>query len=498
MISRRIRWIGFVLMACFVLLFLQLNNFQVRQAKSLVDNPDNAVSQPDVFQLPRGDIYSADGSTLAYSKATKDGYGELRIYPPATATLFADITGYNSVAAGSATGLESEYFNYLSQHNSPVNSLGQLLTQHETTDDITLTVWTTLQETAATALAGRPGAVVAIDPQTGAILAMYGNPTFDPNLFAVHDYNAVNRNYNKLLNTGALINYATAQARAPGSTFKVVDSSAIFDQAPKLASKFFRSVSSIPLPDTAGQQLYNFAGESCGGNLAQVFARSCDTSFALVGQSLGAQKLYTEAANFGFDSVPPIDLPQGEAAASNFPTPRELAGDTPGLMKSAIGQENVTATTLQMALVAAGIADNGVVMAPHLLHQIVDNQGNVVKTYTPHIWKQATSKATANSVRNLMLGVTENPLGTAYGLFPSYQFPPVAAKTGTAQINATGCGTYNWLIATAPAGTGQTPTVAVAAIVPIPPGGHCIDVTGAQEAGPVVKAVLQKALELQQ
>ena len=498
MINRRIRWIGFVLMACFVLLFLQLNNFQVRQAQSLVNNPDNIVNQPDVYQLPRGDIYSADGSTLAYSKPTKDGYGELRIYPPATAALFADLTGYNSVAAGSATGLESEYFTYLSQHNSPANSLGQLLTQHQTTDDITLTVSSTLQSAAAAALGGRTGAVVALDPQTGAILAMYGNPTFNPNLFAVHNYNAVLKSYNQLLNTGALINYATAQARAPGSTFKVVDSSAIFDQAPQLATHFFKSVSSITLPDTAGVQLYNFGSEYCGGNLTQVFARSCDTSFALVGQSLGAQKLYTEATNFGFDSVPPIDLPQGEAAASNFPTPRDFAGDIPGLMKSAIGQENVTATTLQMALVAAGIADNGVIMAPHLLHQIVDNEGKVVETYQPHQWRRATSVSTANAVRTLMLGVTENPLGTAYGMFPSYQFPPVAAKTGTAQINGTGCGTYNWLIATAPAGPGQTPTVAVAAIVPIPPGGNCHNVTGAQEAGPVVKAVLQKALALQQ
>jgi peptidoglycan glycosyltransferase len=167
-------------------------------------------------------------------------------------------------------------------------------------------------------------------------------------------------------------------------------------------------------------------------------------------------------------------------------------------MKSAIGQENVTATTLQMALVAAGIADNGVIMAPHLLHQIVDDDGNIVETYQPHPWRRATSAATAQSVRNLMLGVTQNTDGTAYGVFPSYEFPPVAAKTGTAQINAKGCGTYNWLIATAPAGPGQTPTVAVAAIVPIPPGGSCIDVTGAQEAGPVVSAVLHKALELQQ
>jgi peptidoglycan glycosyltransferase len=498
MINRRIRWIGFVLLACFVLLFLQLNNFQVRQAQSLVNNPDNAQSQPNPWLLPRGDIYSADNVVLAYSKATKDGLGELRIYPAATANLFAGITGYNSVADESATGLESEYFSYLSQHDSPATTLGQVLTEHKTTDDVIVTVSTALQETAAAALGGRTGAVVAIDPQTGAILAMYGNPTFDPNLFAVHNANAVNRSYNELVNTGALINYATGQARAPGSTFKVVDSAAIYDHAPQIANHSFPSVRSIILPLTANVPLYNFAGEYCGGNLTQVFAHSCDTSFALVGQSLGAQKLYDEAASFGFDSVPPLDLPPGEVAPSNFPTPAEIGGDVPSLMKSAIGQENVTATTLEMALVAAGIANSGVIMAPHLMRQIIDDTGNVVATYHPHVWKRATSAKTAQAVRTLMLGVTENPLGTAYDLFPSYQFPPVAAKTGTAQILATGCGTYNWLIATAPAGPGQTPTVAVAAIVPIPPGGSCIDVTGAQEAGPVVKQVLLKALELQQ
>jgi peptidoglycan glycosyltransferase len=499
MINRRIRWLGFVLLACFALLFVQLNNFQVRQAQALVNNPHNQLNEPDSFELPRGDIYSSDNVVLAYSKPTNDLYDELRVYPAATASLFAGITGYDSVAVGSATGLEAEYHQLLDQHNSPATTLGQLLTQHKTTDDITITVSVALQSEAATALAGRTGAVVAIDPQTGAILAMYGNPTFDPNLFSVHNPTAVNNTYNKLVNepVSPLLNYATGQAKAPGSTFKVVDTSAIFDHAPQIANKNFNVVSSVPLPDTAGQTLSNFGGEYCGGNLAQILLRSCDTAFALVGQQLGADNLYNEATSFGFDSVPPLDLPQGEVAASNFPTPQELAGDIPGLMKSAIGQENVTATTLQMAIVATGIADNGVIMTPHLLHQVVDDEGNVVETYHPRPWRRATSAETAATVRNLMLGVTENPNGTAYEVFPSY-FPPVAAKTGTAQINAKGCGTYNWLIATAPAGPGQTPTVAVAAIVPIPPGPTCHDVTGAQEAGPVVEAVMQKALELQQ
>jgi peptidoglycan glycosyltransferase len=432
------------------------------------------------------------------SKPTNDGYGELRVYPSATATLFADITGYESVAVSNSTGLELEYNQLMSQHDSPASTLGQLLTQHKTTDDITLTVSVALQEVAAAQLDGRTGAVVAIDPRTGAILAMYGNPTFDPNLFSVHSHSAVIKNYNKLLNSPGdpLVNYATAQAKAPGSTFKVVDSSAIFDHVPKLATQIFPSVQYVTLPDTAGQRLYNFSEEYCGGNLAEILMHSCDTAFALVGQSLGAENLYHEAAAFGFDSVPPLDLPDGEVAASNFPSPTSLASDTPGLMKSAIGQENVTATTLQMALVAAGIADNGTIMAPHLLDRVIDDQGSLVKTYQPHPWRRATSPKTAMAVRQLMVGVT-GPGGTAQGEFPSSSFPPVAAKTGTAQINATGCGTYNWLIATAPAGVGETPTVAVAAIVPIPPGGSCFDTTGAQAAGPVVEAVMAKALAMQ-
>ncbi len=259
------------------------------------------------------------------------------------------------------------------------------------------------------------------------------------------------------------------------------------------------------LPDTNGQTLQNFDGEACptvGDDLAAILLQSCDTAFALVGQQLGAENLYLQAAAFGFDSVPPIDLPCSpsfcETAASNFPPPQDFVGNTPGLMKSAIGQENVTATALQMALVAAGIADNGVIMTPHLMDKIIDNEGNLVKTYHPHPWRHAVSSTTATMVRQLMLGVTENPFGTAYGLFPSDEFPPVAAKTGTAEITL-GCGTYNWLIATAPAGTGETPTVAVAAIVPTPPGAGCSnDATGAKIAGPVVADVLAKALAMQQ
>jgi peptidoglycan glycosyltransferase len=500
--NRRIRWLGIVLVACFALLFLQLNNIEVRQASKLAASKNQP--QPiNTYTLPRGDIYSSDQVLLARSKHVGGANGYVRIYPAATATLFAGVTGYESAAIVNSTGLELEYNQFLSQHNSPAITIGQLFIQQKVTDDVILTMSAALQKAAATALDGRTGAVVAIDPRTGAILAMYGNPTFNPNLLSVNDRAAGLRYYNKLVSSPVdpLLNYPAAVAKAPGSTFKVVDTSAIFDQAPKLANETWPEERSIVLPETSGKTLQNFGGEECptvGNNLAAILLQSCDTAYALVGQKLGAEKLYTEAVAFGFNRTPPIDLPQGDAAKSNFPQPQDFVGDIPGLMKSAIGQENVTATTLQMALVAAGIANDGVIMAPHLMDKIIDDQGNLVETYRPHAWRRATSPKTSAAVRQLMLGVTQNPDGTAYGEFPSDEFPPVAAKTGTAQINAQGCGTYNWLIATAPAGKGETPKIAVAAIVPTPAGPGCSnDATGAKIAGPVVAAVLQKALELE-
>ena len=214
--NRRIRWLGIVLVVCFALLFLQLNNLQVRRAASIKQHapPHNPV---DTYLLARGKIYSSDGVVLAYSKPTHDVYKYLRVYPQATAKLFAGVTGYESVAATNATGLELEYNQFLASHNAPITKLGQLILRQKITNNVTVTVSYALQQVAAEALAGRTGSVVAIDPRTGAVLAMYGNPTFDPNLLAVHSYSAVNRNYEKLVNSPGdpLLNYPTRSRRRP-------------------------------------------------------------------------------------------------------------------------------------------------------------------------------------------------------------------------------------------------------------------------------------------
>jgi peptidoglycan glycosyltransferase len=493
-VDRRIKLLAAVLVACFGLLFLQLNNLQVRQASALRSSP-YAPREPgnsDPFTQPRGDILSADGVVLAYSTPTKDGYGELRRYPEGP--LFADITGRYDVVDSAATGLEAYYDRYLRPHPSPSGSLSQLLTEHVGTDSIILTVSSTLQHVAEQALAPYPqGAVVAIDPRTGAILALYGKPTYDPNRFASHDPKAVHRYYESLnptSGTSPLIDFPVAQTIAPGSTFKVVTTSALFDHARRYLTQVFPQQSALSLPET-NLQLHNYAGEVCGGDLAEVLAVSCDTAYARLGLEIGAENLAREAQAFGFNQVPPIDLPAGEVAPSYFPPASSFAQNLPGVAYSAIGQENVRETALEDALVVAAIGDGGVIMAPHLLSKVIDDQGHVVASYHPHPWRRATSAATADAVRRLMLGVTA-PGGTAAGVFPPGL--AVAAKTGTAETGSYGCSS-TWLVATAPAGAGETPRVAVAAVVPSTAGIGCSE-TGAQVAGPIVAKVLTAALAL--
>jgi peptidoglycan glycosyltransferase len=486
----RIRWLALLLVVLFGVLFLQLNNFQVRQANSLRSKGASVEPAVDPFTLPRGEILTANGTVIASSSPTRDGYGEQRSYP--LGSLFADVTGYYDVVNTADTGLEAEYNPYLAQHESSASSLGALIHQHEVTDNVVVTIPTSLQELAASELKGEVGAVVALDPRTGAILALYSNPTFNPNLLASHDPKVVNSTYARLSSEHPqpLLDHATARDYPPGSTFKIVTSAAVYDHDPSIARESFPVLPDMALPGTT-DLLHNYDNEYCGGSIAEGLAVSCDTTYGRIGLQLGAQNLFDEAESFGFNSVPPIDLPSGEVAASSFPPPSSFVGRLPTLAYSAIGQENVSATALQMALVGSGIADRGVIMTPHLLEAVLSEDGSIRHRYRPHPWRRATSAATAAKVRTLMLGVTEQPDGTGYGLFPSSL--QIAAKTGTAQTNGTGCANDNWFVAFGPAGPGQTPSVVVAVVVPHQASLGC-GAVGATVAGPVAAKVLVAAL----
>jgi peptidoglycan glycosyltransferase len=223
----------------------------------------------------------------------------------------------------------------------------------------------------------------------------------------------------------------------------------------------------------------------CGGALAENLWQSCDTAYGEYGLQLGGNLLAKEADAFGFNKRPPIDLPATEVSPSTFPAASSFPSNQPSLAYSAIGQENVAETVLADALVASAVADGGSIMAPHLMAHVINDEGQVVATYEPHVWLHATSIATADQVRELMLGVAEH--GTATGVFPSSL--DVAAKTGTAEVGINDCSS-DWMIATSPADGGQVPKIAVAVVLPYQPGLSC-DGTGAEYAGPIAAKMVE-------
>jgi peptidoglycan glycosyltransferase len=486
-VNRQIRLVGVGIMVLFVGLFLQLNWLQIVHAPALEANPLNSRAVVKEFSAKRGDIVSADGTTLATSVPTNDQFKYLRKYP--TGALFQQITGFFSFTYGS-DGAERTYDKVLTGKKSPfrlptsLSQLRNLLANRDQSQSITLTVLDKLQQVAQAQLAGRDGSVVALDPKTGAILAMYSNPSFDPNLLSGHDQAQVQANFKALIArpSGVLAPGGYRQRFFPGSTFKIITSSAVYDHQPDLATKVYPTLSALPLPQTTNQ-LHNFGGESCGGILPELFTVSCDTGFGQIGLDLGGVALHNEAQRFGFNQTPPIDLPF--AAQSTFPAAASFVLDQPGLAFSAIGQQDVQATPLTMAMVAGAIADGGTIMTPHVLGHVTNSQNQVVSTYQPKPWLQATSPATAGQLSQLMQSVVNSPQGTG----TAAQIPgvAVAGKTGTAQ---TGTGQINaWFVAFAPA---ANPTIAVAVTLLNQPSAN--EYTGGTLAAPIAKAMIEAYL----
>ena len=501
--ERRIRWLGIAMVICFVALFVQLNNIQIVNAHTLATSSSNPRVLAALRDNPRGDILSADGVVLASSVPNKGYYHYRRAYNPYTARLFSQIVGYDTIF-GTRTGVEAEYNGYLQSHTRPAKTLSDLLTTRSTTGNVILTINSALQLKVAGIVEGinkngtapLAGAVV-LNVKTGAVEAMYGRPNYDPNPMTSQDAKAVTTYYNSLDpkngSTSPLVSQAYQHGFLPGSTFKVVTSSAVYDHQPALAKVNYPppvppttpiagciAVPQTPLP------LCNYHHEVCSGTIQQTLPQSCNTAFAQMGMALKTS-LNTEAEAFGFNKVVPLDLPN--VGVSNFPTAAELTNNSPLQAYSAFGQGTSVstdiATTLQMGLVAAGIANRGVIMTPHVMSEIHDTSGTLIDAYKPTPWLQATNPLTAAVVTQLMQAVVSG--GTAAGVFPANE--NVAAKTGTAETSgAFGQPlTNDWMIAFAPA---NDPRVAVAVSVP----NQAPSSTGAEISGPPTAAILAAAL----
>jgi peptidoglycan glycosyltransferase len=496
------------MLLCFALVIVQLVNIQFVKAKALATSPSNPRVAALADDNNRGSIYAADGTVLAKSVPTPAGtkrsnypYDYVRQYPQGP--LFAGITGYDSALYYGTSGIEEEYDSDLRARQQAPQTLGQLIFREKqpmTTDSVTLTVEPALQQAAWNALTSTSGnddgAVVVLDPKTGAVLAMVSNPTYDPNALVSTSLSAEQLayfSYTQKDHEGyfPLRPIATGETFFPGSTMKVVTSTAAYNLKPSLVDFNYPSAPCQGFSDSNKLLCNDGSTPSnstpCGGTMVTMLPASCDPGYGELGIQEGVATLRQQAELFGINSTPGIDLPSnaqqpvGGVVASTIKT---LPATSQAYQAyTAIGQYGVQDTVLQNAMVAAGIANGGVIMTPHLMSSIHNSQGALVQSYKPKPMPRSASSQAAQAVTALMESVTK-PGGTAAGVgFPSYLC--AAVKTGTAQ---TGLGSnQDWMIGFAPA---NDPQIAVAVVVPF----QNIASDGAGVAGPIMNKVMQAAL----
>ena len=337
--EKRIRRLGIFMVLCFLALFIQLNNIQVLKANSLANSQGNPRIQLAERSQTRGSILSSDGTVLASSvlAPASSYYKYQRVYNRPIRPASSPRSSAGTPPSSGTWGIEAEYNQYLIAHNRTPKTIRDLLTNSTVTDNVTLTIQPKLQAAMATALnnipqtgVSSPVSAVALDPTTGAILAMYSTPTYDPNPLVSQDVKTQTAAYQADIHAPRTPSWpgTYAQTYPPGSTFKVVTSSAVYDHQPALADVNYPPVGCIPLPQSNLPLCnYGHGSEVCGGTLQDSLPQSCDTAFAQLGMSLGAESLNSEAQAFGFNQVPPLDLPG--VVKSNFPSVADLANNVP-------------------------------------------------------------------------------------------------------------------------------------------------------------------------
>ena len=490
--NKSLRHVVLVLLACFVILFVQLNRVQIFGAEALKENPANNRGAQRDFDRARGDILTRDGVVIA---ATEPAIGTVfqnqRVYPEGE--LYAHTVGYVSFTVG-ADGVERVYNDEITGQ-TPAQQLAELaniLDPEPQAGSITLTLDHGLQQVAAEALGERPGSVVALDPRTGAVLAMYSYPTFDPNL--ISDNNSTDANAAFALLRDADGNPLRARAYRdrtfPGSTFKVITAAAALEAGvATIDQPVYPETASYTAPLTE-LSITNFSGRECGGDLAELLVRSCNTTFAeLAAETLGPFVMINQAEAAGFNQVPPFDLPGG--VKSEYPTdygaqiqppsetrPAGLYEATPILAQTAIGQNNVSATPLQMALMIAGVANDGIIPTPHVLLEVRDANGRVVNSDVPDPWRMSMRPENAQSLQVALVEAADIG-GTA--AVPGLR---VGVKTGTAQLGLDPPRSHAWIVGFAGL-PGEEPELAVAVLVEGQEGSG--DQTGGQVAGPIAE-----------
>jgi peptidoglycan glycosyltransferase len=483
-----LRRISVAIMALIVLLLANATLTQVFTADGLRADPRNQRILLDEYSRQRGQI-SAGGQLLAYSTSTNGHFRFLREYPNPLA--YAPVTGFYSLQY-SSTGLEHAEDSIL--NGSDERLFGRRLADFFTGRDprggnVATTINPSVQEAAWDAMqqgCSGPckGAVVALEPSTGKILAMVSSPSFDPNLLASHDGETQSNAWQQLRDDhdSPLVNRAISETYPPGSTFKVITTAAAL-QAGATPSTPVTTASRIPLPDSTAT-LENYGGTSCGSGptttLREAFAKSCNTAFVELGIKTGADAMRNAARAFGLDTpLPPTPLQVADSTVGSI-------DDAAALGMTSIGQKDVALTPLQNAMIAATIANDGVTMQPYLVEDLKGPDLANINTTAPHELRRAVSAQVADTITGLMIDAEQ--VTSQKGAISGVQ---IASKTGTAEHGTDPRNTppHAWYIAFAPA---KAPKVAVAVLVEN--GGDRLSATGGALAAPIGRATIAAAL----
>jgi penicillin-binding protein A len=491
--NRQIRQLAMALIALYVVLFAALNYWQVGRTEELASQPGNTRALIKQFDSPRGPIVTADDVIVARS-VQSPGDSDVkyqRQYP--TGDLFAHITGYHTFGLGS-TQLEETESDVLSgdTFTQQLRAIEQILGRTtDTSGSVRLTMRHDMQSVAKSLLGPREGTIVLIEIETGAIVAMWSYPSFDPNLVADPDYDAA---FDYLTELQAdpgdpLLANAYQQRYMPGSTFKVLTTGAALDFDVISLDSYWPPESEYVPPQTT-DPIQNYGGTVCGGDLTEVFRRSCNTPFARTAIDLGPDRFQEGIGRWGVGEEIPIDLPR--PAASTIGDFTNIEENLPLLAMRGFGQNDDQMVPLHMAMVAATVANDGEMMRPHVVAAELDHAGRIIDETEPDVWRRPISRRTAETLADLMVQVAES--GTASCCIALEDGISVAAKTGTAQLNGPGEPerSHAWIVAFAPV---EEPKYAVAVMLE----GTNAEIsagTGGRLAGPIAKAMLDAVFDV--
>ena len=458
----------------FAALILNLTWIMAVRADWYAERPENRRALAEELKIKRGVITGYDGSVIASSRRRSGYYA--REYPQGA--LASQLVGYNSVRYG-RSGIEKQLNGELTGQTAALgleNWVDRLLGRRPEGADVKLTLVPAVQKSAQQALRGQKGAIVVLDPKTGALIASASAPNFDPA--------DLEDSWERLSQDASapLLNRATQGLYTPGSAFKVVTATSGLDNGKVTPDTEFVDTGTYVV---FGGKVTNYGGEVYGPNdFTTALTYSINTTFGKVGNLLGRKRLIASMEAFGFYKTPPLALPQGEVLPSGRYDEEGILSpdafmDPLAVAWAACGQEQVLATPLQMALVAAAVANGGRIMEPYYVQEVVSASGSVMQKAQPQQWLVAMKPATALELSAMMQRVVNVGTGTAAAL----EGIQVAGKTGTAER---GDGSnLAWFIAFAPA---DDPQVAIAVVI------EDTQSTGGEAAAPLAAAVIKTAL----